>query len=132
MAEGVARHLQQSGRLSADLFFASAGTTAFDGEPMSESTAAVLERLGVATNGTSKRLTAAMVRKADHVLCMTRNHVSAAQSLVNGDGHLGAKIQLLDPKGDIDDPIGHGSDSYNAISIQLLKLIPERLEEMLT
>lgn len=136
MAEGIARHLQQVGRLPADLFFASAGLAAFDGEPISEDSAAVLERLGVASNGTSKRLTAAMVSKADLVLGMTRSHVAGARALCDAveraDGRLAARVQLLDPSGDIADPIGQGLASYEAISARLMKLIPQRIEEMLT
>lgn len=132
MAEGIARHLQQAGRLPQDLFFASAGTSAFDGAPMSDETAAILARLGVATDGTSKALTAAMVRKADLVFAMTQSHLGRARALVGGDSRDAAKIQLLDPHGDIADPIGHGPQAYEEVCARMLRLIPERLEEMLT
>ncbi len=131
MAEGIARILQRQGKLPADLFFASAGTAAADGWAISEETGEVLRRLGGDVEGHSKPLTAAMVRKAELVLGMTKSHVGGARALVGVDTPEAKKVHTLDPNGDIADPIGHDQDAYDAVSRRLLHLIPERLTEML-
>lgn len=133
LAEGIARHLQRAGKLPQELFFASAGTAAGDGWPMSEESAAVLVRLGATPEGHSKQLTPAMVEKADIVLGMTRSHVAQAQALAGAAARSPAfeKIQALDPSGDIDDPIGLGQAAYDAVANRMLELIPKRLGEVL-
>ncbi len=129
MAEGIARLLQKQGKLPADLFFASAGTAAGDGWPMSAETAAVLERLGATPDGHSKQLTQVMVERAALVLGMTRSHVAQAQALV--DRSVSDKILPIDPAADIQDPIGLGQEVYDAVGQRLLALIPQRLHEVL-
>lgn len=134
MAEGIARHLQRTGKLPADLFFASAGTAAGDGWPMSEESAAVLVRLGATPEGHSKQVTPAMIAKASVVLGMTRSHVAQVQALVPAADaqRMGQKIMPLDPAGDIDDPIGLGQEAYDAVAKRMLDIIPKRLGEVLT
>jgi protein-tyrosine-phosphatase len=129
MAEGIARMLQKQGKLPADLFFASAGTAAGDGWPMSEETAAVLDRLGATPDGHSKQLTQAMVEKATIVFGMTRSHVAQAQALV--ERAVSDKILPIDPTGDVQDPIGLGQEAYDAVGKRLVTLIPQRLHEVL-
>jgi protein-tyrosine-phosphatase len=132
MAEGLARALQASGALGAagsGLFFASAGLSAFDGDPPSEETEAVLARHGATAEGTAKRLTPEMVRKADLVLGMTRGHVASIRRLV-GEAESG-KIRPIDPEADIADPIGRGQAAYDAVAARLRELIPRRVGEML-
>lgn len=131
MAEGIAQRLQQEGTLPSDLFFASAGVSASDGDPVSGETQAVLKRIGTPVQGSSKRLTAAMIRKADLVVGMTAAHVAAAAALVGLDPAQRAKILPLDPGRDIPDPIGAGQDAYDSVGRLLLQLIPARLEAML-
>lgn len=132
MAEGIARHLQRTGKLPNDLFFASAGTAAGDGWPMSEESAAVLTRLGATPEGHSKQLTPTMVEKADVVLGMTRAHVAQVQALTAHSLNATAnrKVLPLDPAGDIDDPIGLGQGAYDAVANRLLEVIPKRLGEV--
>lgn len=133
MAEGLARALQASGELGPDaqgLFFASAGLSAFDGDPPSDETAATLARLGASVDGSAKRLTPEMVRKADLVLGMTRSHVASIRRLA-GEAESG-KIRLIDPDADIADPIGRGQAAYDAVAARLRELIPRRVGEMLS
>lgn len=132
MAEGIARRLQQDGVLPSDLFFASAGVAASDGVPVSEETQTVLASLGTRVDGGSKRLTAAMIRKADFVLGMTRSHVAAASALIGNEPEQRAKIMPVDPAGDVPDPIGAGQEAYDEVGRRLLRLLPTRLEGMLT
>ena len=134
LAEGIAQQLADTGSLPKELgaiFFASAGVAAFDGAATSEETVAVLERMHAPVPEHAKRLTAKMIRGADLVLAMTASHVARAQSLVEGDAAASARIVLLDPDGDIADPIGLGQRAYDTLAVQFSELIPKRLTGML-
>ncbi len=133
MAEGVARHVIDSGKVKGagkDVFVCSAGLAAWDGGPVSEEAVAALERLGIEFEGHSKRLTAEMIRKAQLVLGMTRAHVMAARALVAGEPHQD-KVQLMDPEGDVEDPIGMAQSAYDALAERMTRVIPARLAELL-
>lgn len=134
MAEGIAQKIAEDGRLPAvigPLFFASAGVSAFDGGPTSHETVAVLERMHAPVPQHSKRLTAEMVRKADLVLGMTAAHVARARALVANDPAAAARVQPLDPSGDVPDPIGLGQRSYDELGAYFAELIPQRIAGML-
>jgi hypothetical protein len=73
-----------------------------------------------------------MISNADVVFCMTASHVAAAQALVGEGSPHAAKIVLLDPDGDMEDPIGMGQSAYDSLSERLMQLIPQRLTEMLS
>lgn len=133
MAEAVARHALESGAVNGagrDVFVCSAGLAAWDGGPVSDETIAALERLGIEFDGHSKRLTAEMIRKAQVVLGMTRAHVMAARALVAGEQHQ-EKVQLLDPAGDVEDPIGMTQNAYDALADRMTRVIPGRLSQLL-
>lgn len=135
MAEGIAQKLFDEGRFSGDLgdlFFASAGVAAFDGAPTSDETVAVLERMRAPVPEHAKRLTPDMIRKADLVLGMTASHVARAQALVGNDPKVCARILLIDPDGDVADPIGLGQRAYDELAEHFGQLIPKRLTGMLT
>ena len=134
MAEGIAQKLSDEGRLPAAIgpvFFASAGTSAFDGAPTSGETVEVLERLRAPVPEHAKRLTAEMIRRADLVLGMTAAHVERARALVASEPEARSKVQPLDPSGDLSDPIGLGQRAYDELGARLVELIPRRLEGML-
>jgi protein-tyrosine-phosphatase len=134
MAEGVAQKLFDQGKFPASvgqLFFASAGVSAMDGAPTSEETVYVLEKIRASVPGHAKRLTPDMIRKADLVLGMTASHVSRARGLVAGDPAALARIHVLDPDGDVDDPIGLGQRAYDDLAKYLVELIPRRVAGML-
>lgn len=98
--------------------------------PSSEAIAA-LRRVKIEYTGRSKPLTAEMVRKADVVFCMTKAHLEAARALVSHDNNTDTIIELLDPAGDVEDPMGHGQKSYDALVTRFRKLIPLRIKETL-
>ncbi len=134
MAEGIARKLALDGALGEEgrgYFFASAGTQAFDHAPISDETVEVLEALGAPHDGHSMRLNAEMIRRADLVLGMTQGHVGRAKALVAGDAAAESRIHLLDPAGDIPDPIGRGSAAYEALAQVLLAILPARITDLL-
>jgi protein-tyrosine-phosphatase len=133
MAEAVARQAIESGNVNGagrDVFVCSAGLAAWDGGPVSDETLAALARLGIEFDGHSKRLTGEMIRKAQVVLGMTRAHVLAARALVAGEPHQ-EKVQLLDPSGDVEDPIGMTQSAYDALATRMAKVIPSRLSQLL-
>ena len=72
-----------------------------------------------------------MIHKADAVLVMTADHMSAARALVVESAADMEKIQLLDPQGDLEDPIGMGQDAYDSLGQKLMMLIPRRLKDVL-
>ena len=133
MAEAIARHHLDSGLLGADsdLFVASAGLTASDGASTTHETLNTLREMGIDHEGRSKRLTAQMIHKADAVLVMTADHLSAARALVADSATDMEKIQLLDPQGDLEDPIGMGQDAYDSLGQKLMMLIPRRLKDVM-
>lgn len=130
MAEAIARHALREGLLGdpADYFVASAGVHAPDGSPVTPETVAALERLGIACEGRSTPLSAQMVAGADHVFCMTESHMEVVQHLAGPEqSH---KIDLLDPSGDVADPIGMGQDAYDSLAKTMMTLVPARLKEV--
>lgn len=133
MAEAVARHLLEAGAIPGhgrEVFVASAGLASWDGSPVSDETMVALEHLGIPFDGHAKRLTPEMVRKATVVLGMTRSHVVGARSLVAGEPHQD-KVMVLDPAGDLEDPIGMGQRAYDALAERLKRVLPGRLAEVL-
>ncbi len=134
MAEAIARHQLESGKVAGmtdAVFVASAGTSACDGSRTSPEAIDSLHRMGISHDGSSKRLSAEMIRRADLVLAMTASHVNGARGLVAGESAHLAKIIPLDPDGEVEDPIGMGNAAYDRLGAQLWELIPRRLSEML-
>src|SRR5262245_36234383 len=85
MAEAIARNvLEKDPSIAPDaqVFVASAGVASAAGLPVSAEAIAALRKLGIEHQGTSKPLSAAMVRKADLVLCMSAAHAATVRRLV--------------------------------------------------
>ena len=136
MAEAIARHAAQSGLVegvdAGDMLFVSAGLAASDGMPASPEVAEVLARRGIdGFESRSLGLTPEMVEKADLVLTMTRGHLGGIQSMFGGDSGQVSHVHLLDPDGDVSDPIGGGLDVYEATASQMEDVMPARLKEFL-
>lgn len=134
MAEAIAQRLIDEGLLGegAAVFAASAGAFTRGHSPTTVETVRALRKKGIEFEGTSKPLSAEMIRRADVVFGMARPHVEAARGLVASETEQVAKIVLLDPDGDVEDPIGFGQSAYDELADRMMKLIPRRLEEMLT
>ena len=129
MAEAIARHLIDQGLLGEgrDFFVASAGVAAATGAPPTFEAEAALEALGIELDGTSKPLTADMVRKADVIFGMTTGHVATARALALPQP--GDKVMRLDRDGDIKDPLGEDQAAYDALARRLMEVITRRLKE---
>ena len=109
----------------------SAGTHAVPGPPSPGATVALRARPLDCSGHRSRRLRPEDVQSADLVLGMTAGHVSRARALVAGDPAAQAKIQPLDPEGDVDDPIGLGQRAYDELGAYFTELIPQRIAGML-
>ena len=131
MAEAIARRVIDEGLLGdePDLFVASAGVAAGDGSPPAAAAVAALGAMGIEHHGSSKPLTADMVRNADVVFGMTAGHVQIASDLAGGGDD--KVIMRLDPHGDIEDPIGMGRPAYDALAERFIELMSGRLKEAL-
>lgn len=131
LAEAIARHCIDEGLLGdrSGYFVASAGVAAGDGFPPTDEAVEALQRLGIDLQGLSKSLTADMVRHANAVFCMTSSHLAAAQAMLAQPDD--RSVEMLDPDGDIEDPLGLEQSAYDALARRLLTLIPRRLKEVL-
>jgi protein-tyrosine phosphatase len=137
MAEAIARDLIDRGVLgsgvtSRDVFVASAGISAADGDPVSPDTIQALRAMKIEHRGSSKRLSADMIRRATAVFTMTEAQAAAARELVRDEPDQHAKIMRIDARGDISDPIGAGSDAYHAVAKRLHEVLPARLGQLLS
>src|SRR5687768_9098182 len=134
MAEAIARYHLDNGLLErvGDFFVASAGLGAGDGTMPTPETLAALADMGIEYQGRSKQLTEQMIRKADLIVCMTASQAAAARELVADDPAQAAKIILLDPENDIEDPFGMGQEAYDSLGRRLAVLVPQRLKDVLS
>ena len=135
MAEAIARHLLDQGKIpgiDGTVFVASAGVAAGDGIPISVEAVVALQRLGIEHDGTSKRLTAEMVRRATVVLAMTDGHLAEVRRLLAESGAKSTvRLERLDPHGSVEDPVGMGQAAYDRTARQFIRLLPGRLAELL-
>jgi len=128
MAEGIARWLATSGRMPGvpeGTLFVSAGVFASEGRRYSEETLRALERLGIEADGRSTPLNAEMVRRADLVLAMTEQHADAVREMLDAGDPAASRVRVVDPEGDIPDPIGFGQDRYDSIAQRLIDVLPQ-------
>ena len=128
MAEAIARSVLAD---RDDIFVSSAGVAAFNGAMPSLETLETLERMGIEHDGLSRALTTDMIQNATLVLGMTNSHVRAARALVEHDESLMARVQPLDPEGELSDPIGMGQSTYDALGCRLAELIPQRVNSLI-
>lgn len=132
MAEAIARAALRHGSShvedGTEVVFASAGVMAGSGMPATPEAADAVEAMGGDLSGhRSQALTAALVDRAERIFVMTREHGARAASLVPGAS---AKIQTLDPEGDIPDPIGGSSAVYRETADRIRGAIQKRFEEL--
>lgn len=134
MAEGLAKMLlaQQRGINVEDLEPAglrviSAGTLAHSGAPAAEEAVEALKKFGVdLSRHRSRQLTPELIHEADVIYCMTGAHLQAVLAMSPAaDG----KSVLLDPGGDIEDPMGSDLTTYQRCAERLRRRLAQRLKE---
>jgi len=134
MAQGFAEQIlsQSHGVISGELEpqgikVLSAGTSAIAGMPASEAAIEVMSQEGIdLSRHRSKPLTAQLIHEADQIYCMTQSH---KQSVLQINPTAADKIQLMDPAGDVDDPIGMDFPGYHCCAQQIYNLLIKQLKE---
>jgi protein arginine phosphatase len=105
----------------------SAGSMAMAGAKATPQAAEAVKALGAdLSRHRSRPLTIELINQADVIFAMTEEHSRAVTRMVPSAG---AKVQRLDPKQDIEDPIGGDAALYNGLAAELWKLIEARLSE---
>lgn len=122
MAEGLAQKWLDDNGFS-DWLAVSAGVFACEGSPTSDETIRTLSQRGISFDGTSTQLTQKMAEGAKAVFCMSRSHLTATFQLTS-------HAELLNPEGDILDPIGQEQSVYDALAEQMEALIATKLQEL--
>jgi|TARA_Y100000031_G_C7945976_1_gene259281 protein-tyrosine-phosphatase len=122
MAEGLAQKWLDDNGFT-DWLAVSAGVYAIEGSPTSQETIKSLSDRGIEFEGTSYPLTQDMATSAKIVLCMSGNHLKAAHKFTE-------HAELLDPSGDIPDPIGQDQSAYDTLAQKMEKLIATKLQSL--
>ena len=107
----------------------SAGVAATDGMPAASNAIEVVgERGGTLARHLSRRLTPDLVRHADLIVTMTREHFDVLLAhLPEASG----RTRLLDPLGDdVDDPVGLDRETYRRTARQIEAHLGQLLDEM--
>jgi protein-tyrosine phosphatase len=107
----------------------SAGVAASQGDGASPEAIDVVRELGAdLSEHRSRLLSMQLVAQADHLIAMTRNHLIAILSRYPVIG--GTMRLLCGAEGDLDDPIGGGSEVYAACARSILRHLDRILLEM--
>jgi tRNA threonylcarbamoyl adenosine modification protein (Sua5/YciO/YrdC/YwlC family) len=105
----------------------SAGSFAMPGSRATPQAVEAVRDLGAdLSHHRSRPLTVELIHQADMIFTMGRSHAMAVAALVPSAFD---KVATLDPRGDIDDPIGSDVTVYQDLAGQLRNLIEKRLEE---
>jgi L-threonylcarbamoyladenylate synthase len=107
----------------------SAGLAAAAGGPAAVEAEQVARGFGADLSAhRSQPLTPELAARADYLLGMTQSHVRA---LTDYFGHLGVVPRLLDPAGDIPDPIGREQPVYDECGQQIWQRLQSLVAEIL-
>jgi len=105
----------------------SAGVLAFPGGPASIQSVQALDKFGAdISSHASQKLTSELINCSDLIFCCTRQHLSEARCLAPSAAD---KMRLLDPDGDIPDPIGADVSVYLEIAERIDRAFRKYLEE---
>ncbi len=131
LAEAMARELAAARGL--DVFFSSAGTSAPQGAPASDSSILVgLERQLDLSGHRARGLTRDLVSDASLILAMAPHHVAAVQAL-GGDGKVFLLADYATPVATgraIQDPFGAGLGAYRRMADDLDIEIPRAINRL--
>lgn len=134
MSEGIARRIIAQKEGVADealedkgISVISAGSFAMPGARAATAAVEVLKEMGAdLTKHRSRPLTIELIHQSDVIFAMSQSHLESVLSLVpSAEG----KVMLLDPHGDIEDPIGGDVALYQSLAGVLRDLIERRLRE---
>ena len=134
MAEGIARKLLAdklcvgAGELEKrGIDIISAGTMAQAGSKATPQAVEALAGMGIdLVRHRSRPLTVELINQADVIYTMSRGHSRVVTAMV---ASADAKVTTLDPKGEIEDPIGGDLSLYRELAGKMVKWIDARLAE---
>jgi L-threonylcarbamoyladenylate synthase len=134
MAEAITRHmLAEKLHVPPDdldkkgLQVVSAGAMAMPGSRAAGPAIDVVREMGGdLTRHRSRMLSVELIHQADMIFTMSQNHARAVTALVPAAAD---KVATLDPRGDIEDPIGGDLSLYHQVAGELKSLIEKRLLE---
>jgi protein-tyrosine-phosphatase len=109
----------------APFYALSAGLTAETGRPLSDAVSITLLGLGVRPHDhQSRQVTSELVERAERIFCMRE---SQRATLVTRFPGAAAKVERLDPGGDLDEPSGQDLAAFSSLGDRLLALVRQRL-----
>jgi protein-tyrosine phosphatase len=134
MAEAIAKQMVATDRgIAADDLEAagvrilSAGAFTTSGMPAAREAVDAMGKLGIdLSNHRSRVLTPELIREADVIYCMTDSHLEATLDM---EPAATGKTMLLDPHGDIEDPIGGNLTVYQRCAELLRRRLDVRIKE---
>ncbi|MBL1218613.1 MAG: hypothetical protein D8M59_14105 [Planctomycetes bacterium] len=130
MAEGIARHLVETGLLGPSAFdwtFVSAGVSAGSGHPATPEAVAAMRTYGIdIVEHRSQPVTPELVEQAAFCFGMTGHHVQALRELAP---ECGGTIEPISPFDEVPDPYGAGQQVYDETARTLYELVLWRLQE---
>jgi L-threonylcarbamoyladenylate synthase len=135
MAEALARQIaadrlkvSQEELTDKGYVIASAGVIAASGGRATAPAVAAIEQLGGdLTKHRSRPLSPELIHQTDAIFVMGENHRRAVMAMAP---NAAARVHLLDPTGDIDDPIGGDVALYLSLARRLNTLIEDRLSAL--
>jgi len=107
--------------------FSSAGVAAFSGGRMSDGSLAELARRGIDGGAHySQPLTIELLQRCERVYVMAPAHREAVLDVLPS---LAGRVELLDPSGPIEDPLGGDAEEYRRCAERIERLVEQRVEE---
>lgn len=134
MAEVIAKQIIAAERSlgmddleSAGVRILSAGAFTTSGMPAAREAIEAMSKLNIdLSKHRSRVLTAELIREADVIYCMTESHLEAVLEM---DPAAKTKAMLLDPNGDVDDPIGGSLTVYQRCAELIRRRLEMRIKE---
>lgn len=122
MAEAITRALLAE-RGVRNVQVVSAGTGAAMGNAATAEAQQAVAVLGCDLSAhASQPLTEDLIERADYIFVMTQRHLETVRAIKPD-----APVALLDPQGDIIDPIGQAQEVYDRTAAQIRRSVVERL-----
>jgi len=105
----------------------SAGTVAAPEAPATPDAIEALRQIGVEiSDHHSQPIGIELIRESDVIYCMTESH---RRAVIEMDPSAGHKTHLLDPTGDVEDPLGTGPTGYARCVELIRRRVEHRLKE---
>lgn len=105
----------------------SAGASAMAGAPAADNAVVAVKELGgELTRHHSRPLTELLIQQADAIFVMGRSHAEVVKMFVPMAAE---KVSLLDPAGEIEDPIGGDLKLYREVAGKMKRILEQRLQD---